>query len=163
MGSGTLVHVGDTSLGDVLRRGSVESGAYKDIIQEDSIFGAVEALRQSSKEELWSIRTFVLEDRLPLVEASEDYERHMRLLLKGKEPPSHEMRAVLLVGIITQLYKEQGLKVPPIILATFNTENLNRQFPHISGVYDYNGKATANVSNDISRMASAIASKSCGK
>lgn len=153
------MHVGDFQWGRIISEEAKESQVYAAVMQKSTVYGALEAIREASKQELQSIRTFVVEDRMPLIDPSPESEAHLLKLLKGEEAPQREMRAVFLAGKIKQIYKEQGLKAPPIIMGTVISENRQRDFPHISGVFEYGGDDN-NLAVGISRMSAAIAPKS---
>lgn len=158
-GAGTLMHVGEFESGKTIADEAHQSGAYDGVLQHGSVYEALDALRKASKEELQSIRTIVVEDRIPLIKASPDSEARAQILLNGGEAPNNEMRAVFLAGKIKQIYKEQRLEVPPVIMGTDIKENRDRQFPNINGVYEYSDCAP-NFAHELSRMSNAIAARS---
>jgi hypothetical protein len=129
---------------------------YDDVAHHGTIYDAVDALKKLPKGKLQSIRTFLLEDRMPIIDSRPNCLTLAEKLIEGKPFPEREMCAVFLAGEIKAIYKQHSLAAPPIIMGTVDeVENMSKNFPNIDRVLDY-WSGQENRVSEISDMSNAI-------
>jgi len=141
-GKGILFHVGDNLTGQAFSEVAKDAG-YSSVLQHDTIDGALERLKSFSKPQLQSVKTFLIADTLNAVTASENMGDRIQSLFGDERPPVESLPSFL-AGRIKQIYSQQGLTPPPVILETTvmrKYPNGAPTLPHIDGVVDLDADA----------------------